>query len=68
MPIFCTKPAPGRPGLDPAGTPSAPVKGACAITNLPPFVYEHDEFGELTDPKGWDSFDTARTLYNTLLE
>ena len=56
----------GGLGLDPAVTPSALVKGAYAITNLPPFVYEHDEFGELTDPKGWDSFDTACTLYNTL--
>ena len=34
----------------------------------PPPIRLRDEFGELTDPKGWDSFDTARTLYNTLLE
>ena len=54
--------------MNPTDLPSVCTKGAQPITNLPPFVYEHDDFGELTDPKGWDYFDTARTLYNTLLE
>ena len=65
---FGVDPAPGGQRMDPTDLPSVCNKGAHSISNLPPFVYEHDEFGELTDPKGWDSFDTARTMYNTLLE